>query len=138
MTQVLHNISKLAFIETQLLQNFTIVHGTGVILNNRQHFEPLPLVGLAQCEVVSKVENKTKLFTTTLNALLYEHFDVRARHIAFLATCVDGERYLIGINEAPYPVINTSDALPGKSTEPSGCSLTVELTDTHGLLPVLD
>lgn len=138
MTQVLHNISKLAFIETRLLQNITIAHGAGVYLNYWRNFEELPLVGLANCEVTSKVENRTKLFSTSLTAQLSEHFDARERHLAFLATCVDGERYLIGNNEIPYPIVNTTDTLPGRETDKSGCSLTIEFTDTLGLLPVLD
>ncbi len=138
MIQLLHNICDLSFIETRLLHNITIVHGIGVMLNHWRDFREMPLVGMAQCEVASKVENKSKLFTTTLTAMLSEHFDVRDRHLAFLVTCVNGDRYLIGIDEPPYPITNISDALPGKATDQSGCTLTVELTDTLGLLPVLD
>lgn len=138
MTQVLHNVCKLAFIDTQQLQGITLIHGSGVMLNYWRDFEELQLVGLANCEVTSKVENRTKLFTTSLTAHLSEHFDTRNRHLAFLATCVDGDRFLIGSNESPYPIINTTDSLPGKETDRSGCSLTVEYTDTLGLMPVLD
>lgn len=138
MTQVLHNICNLEFIESRLLQYITIAHGAGVYLNYWRNFKRLPLVGLANCEVTSKVENRTKLFSTTLNAHLSGHFDARDRHLAFLATCVDGTRYLIGHNESPYPIVNTTDTLPGRETDKSGCTLTIEFTDTLGLLPVLD
>lgn len=103
-----------------------------------RNFIELPLVDLAKAEISSKVENKSKLFTTTLSALLSDHFDVRARHLSFLAECVDGSRFLIGLNESPYPIVNTLDTLPGKATDASGCTLTVEYTDTLGLMPVLD
>lgn len=138
MTQVLHHIRTLSYIDAGLLQNITIAHGAGVCLNYPRNFEELPLVSLANCEVTSKVENRTKLFSATLTAHLSEHFDAKDRHLAFLATCVDGQRYLIGGNESPYPIVNTTDALPGRETDKSGCILTIEYTDTLGLLPVLD
>lgn len=89
-------------------------------------------------EVASKVENKSRLFTTTIKALLTEHFDVANRKLAFLVTTVSGDRFLVGSNESPFPVANTSDVFPDKATDQSGCTLTVEYTDTFGLLPVLD
>lgn len=138
MPQLLHNINKLSFIESRRMKNITVVPGSGVMLNYWLDFHPLPLVGLARCEVSSKVVDKSKLFTTTLTAHLSEHFDVRGRHLSFLASCVNGDRFLIGINEAPYPVANTSDIMPDKETDRSGCSLSVEYTDTLGILPVLD
>ncbi|MBO4944611.1 MAG: hypothetical protein J6C91_05060 [Muribaculaceae bacterium] len=66
------------------------------------------------------------------------HFDVANRKLAFLITTVKGNRFLVGTNESPFPIANTSDAFPDKTSEPSGCTLTVEYTDTIGLLPVLD
>lgn len=138
MTQVLLYIRAASFIETRFLQNLTVIHGTGVLLNYWRNFQELPIVGLARYEVTSKVENKSRLFTHTVTALLSEHFDLRDRHLAFLLTCVGGERFLVGGNEKPFPVANTADSLPGKVSEPSGCTLTVEYTDLLGLLPVLD
>lgn len=138
MTQVLHNICKLAVIETCKLGDITIIHGLGVMLNRWHDFEDLEISGLAQCEISSKVDNKSKLFTTTLSARLPEHFDSLDKSLAFLVTCVNGERFLIGTNEAPYPIVNTSDSFPGKTNEVSGCSLSVEFTDSLGLLAVLD
>lgn len=138
MTQLLHNIITLSYIESRRLKHITIVPGSGVMLNYWLDFHKLPLVGQARCEVSSKVVDKSKLFTATLTAHLSEHFGISHSHLSFLATCVNGDRFLIGGNEAPYPVINTTDILPDKESDRSGCSLSVELTDTLGLLPVLD
>lgn len=138
MLQILDNITSIQIIETRLLQNLTIIPGTGVMLNYWRYFTELPLVNLASMEVASKVENKSRLFTTTIKALLSEHFDVANRKLAFLVTTVSGDRFLVGNLESPFPVVNTSDAFPDKPTDQSGCTLTVEYTDTLGLLPVLD
>lgn len=138
MKPILSNLKKIEVIETRLLQNMTVIPGTGVMLNFWRNFNELPLVNLASMEIVSKVENKSRLFTTSIKALLSEHFDIASRKLAFLVTTVDGDRYLVGTNESPFPVANTTDSFPEKENEPSGCTLSVEYTDTLGLLPVLD
>lgn len=116
----------------------TIIPGTGVMLNFWRNFSELPLVNLASMEVVSKIENKSRLFTTSIKALLSEHFVIANRKLVFLVTSVDGGRYLVGSNESPYPIANTTDTFPEKESDTSGCTLSVEYTDTLGLLPVLD
>lgn len=138
MIQILDNINSIHFIETRLLRNMTIIPGKGVLLNYWRNFTELPLVNLASMEVTSKVENKSRTFTTSLKALLADHFDVANRKLAFMVTTVNGDRFLVGTDESPFPVANTSDVFPDKATEPSGCTLTVEYTDIIGLLPVLD
>lgn len=138
MKPILHNIKKIQVIESRLLQNLTIIPGTGVMMNYWRNFTDLPLANLASMETVSKVDNKSRLFTTSIKALLTYHFDVDNRRLAFMITTVSGDRFLVGTNEAPFPVTNTSDVFPGKETEASGCTLSVEYTDTLGLLPVLD
>lgn len=135
---LLHNINCVSVIECGLLQNLSIIPGHGVLLNYWRNFQPLPLVGLAQCEVTSKLQDNSRSFTTVLTCRLSEHFNVADRQLAFLVTCVNGDRFLIGSAERPYPVVNTTDSMPGNVSDPSGCSLNVQYIDTFGLLKVLD
>lgn len=138
MTQLLLNIKSVMFIDAGRLRNIDIIPGKGVMLKYRRYFSELPLANLASMEVVSKVENKSRIFTTTIKALLTDHFDVANRKLAFLVTTVNGLRFLVGSAESPFPVVNTSDAFPDKPADQSGCSLTVEFSDSVGLLPVID
>lgn len=138
MLPILHNIKRIQYAESRYMRNVTLIHGKGVMLNVWRNLIDLPLVDLAQCEVTSKQENKTRLFTTTITARLSQHIDLRDKTYVFLITCVDGSVFMVGSCESPYPVVNTSDAFPGKTTDPSGCTLTVEYTDSLGLLRVLD
>lgn len=137
MAQLLLNICSLSIIEVSQLTSSTIIPGKGILLGE-QEFNEIPIVGLAKCEVSSKVDNKSRTFTTVLSARLCSQFDAREKNFAFLARSVNGDRYLIGTALRPYPLINTTNTLPSSPTEPSGCSLMVEYTDTTGLLRVLD
>lgn len=136
--QLLHNVNGISIIETRFLQNTVIIPGRGVFLNYWRNFSKLPLVGLAKCEVTSKLQDNSRIFTTILSGLLSEHFDVTGRQLAFMITCVNGDRFLIGSCERPYPVVNTTDTLPGKASDPSGCTIDVQYVDTMGILKVLD
>lgn len=138
MTQLLHNIRSVSVIEPSHLRNITVAHGSGVFLNYWRNFRRLPLVGLASCEVVSKLENNSLLYTATLNATLDTHFDAAGKTYAFLLTCVNGDRFLMGTDRPPFPAVTTSDIFPGKPSDASGCTLTAKITGIFGLLPVLD
>lgn len=138
MLQVISNINRISFIETRRLRNITVIPGRGVMMNYWRDFSELPLVNLASMEISSKVENKSRLFTTSIKALLSEHFDIANRKLAYLVTTVLGDRYLVGTDESPFPVSNTTDTFPDKASDTSGCTLSVEYTDSIGLLPVLD
>lgn len=138
MKPILQNIKKIQVIEARLLQNLTIIPGTGVMMNYWRNFTDLPLANLASMETVSKIDNKSRLFTTSIKALMTKHFEVDNRRLAFMVTTVSGDRFLVGTHESPFPITNTSDVFPDKETEVSGCTLSVEYTDTLGLLPVLD
>ena len=138
MVPVIKNIKSISFIESRMLSHITIIPGVGVTLNYWRDWQELPVVGLSECVVTSSVENKSRLFKTKLTAFLCRHFEVNGRHLSFIITTVDGERFLIGTNEPPYPVVNTEDIMPSRETVRSGCSLTVEYTDTVGLLPIFD
>lgn len=138
MLQVISNINRISFIEARRLRNITVIPGRGVMMNYWRDFAELPLVNLASMEISSKVENKSRLFTTSIKALLSEHFDIANRKLAYLVTTVLGDRYLVGTDESPFPVSNTTDTFPDKASDTSGCTLSVEYTDSIGLLPVLD
>lgn len=138
MVQILDNLKSIQYIETRLLRDITIIPGVGVMLDLVHEFTDLPLANLASMEVASKVEQKSRLYTTTIKAVLTEHFDIANRKFVFVVTTVTGDRYLVGTDESPYPVVNTTDVFPDKPSDASGCTLTVEYTDTIGLLPVLN
>lgn len=138
MTQpIIKNIVKIAVADARRFKDMTVIPGTGVMIERLHYFQSLPLVGLAACTDTTKTSNKSRLHTVTLTALLSSGFDDEYRDLVFMLTAADGTRYILGGNERPYPIVSTTDNYPGKTTEPSGCSITVEWVSTHGLLRVL-
>ena len=132
MGTVLKNICKVEFIESRFLKNITIVPGKGVFLNMWRNFKKLDTVGLSSATSTSKVVKKNTIYNIKMTAFLEKQF------LCYRLTTVTGEKYLLGTDRAPYPITNTSDNFPSVVTEKSGTTLTVEYSNTIGLLPILD
>lgn len=132
-------IREIAVIPARELRHITIAHGLGVYLRYWRNFRPLPVSDLAKLNVVSHDENGAKIHSSTLEAFLScSGFDDCESPLAFLLTTVTGERFLLGGYDGPHPAIATTSIFPDRPSEPSGVRITVELSDTIGLLPVLD
>ena len=110
----------------------------GVITGGGLNFVRLPLVGIGGCEISSRTEDRSKTFTSVLSCLLSEDFDPANRPLSFMMETLQGEKFIIGTGEPPYPVVSTVDSLPAKMSEPSGCRLTVQWNSTLGLLRIMD
>lgn len=137
MDQVNLNISKVQAINVGLLGYVTFLK-SGVLLNFPRTWADLPIVGLAEYTVASNIESKSRTFTHTLSAFLSQTFDVGDVYWGFLLTDINGQRYLLGSTNPPYPQSKTEDRLPGKESSQSGCQLTVTYQSAYGLLRVID
>lgn len=138
MGTVLKNICKVEFIESRFLKNITIVPGKGVFLNMWRNFKKLDTVGLSSATSKSKVVKKNTIYNIKMTAFLEKQFLLVNKHLCYRLTTVTGEKYLLGTDRAPYPITNTSDNFPSVVTEKSGTTLSVEYSNTIGLLPILD
>ena len=138
MATILNNICKVEYIESRFLKDITVVPGKGVFLNMWRNFQQLDTVGLSSATSTSKVVKKNTLYDIKLTSLLKKQFLVVNRHLCYRLTSVTGEKLLLGTERAPYPITNTSDNFPSVVTEKSGTTLTVEYSNTLGLLPILD
>lgn len=125
MAQLLQNINKLEFIETRYLSNIVLLGNSQVSLQYWRNFNELCLVGLADVEVRDEIDNGSRLKAIKLTARTAEDFNVSNRRLAWRVTTVQGDRFLIGINERPYPVTTIVDNFPGKATERSGKTIIV-------------
>lgn len=137
MVQVIKNINRIEYINALDLSGLTVVPDVGAFISGPNPFIAMPLVGLADCKVTTKTLDKVKYFTATLTATLYEPFRQKNRPMAFRLTTVRGEQFLLGTDQQPFPQIDTTDLFPGKPADKSGYQLTVERSDTFGLLKIL-
>lgn len=137
MIQVVKNIKRIEYVNALDLSGLTVVPDVGVFISGVNPFVDMPLVGHAQCQVTTKTLDKVKWFTVTLSATLSAEFRQKNRPMAFRLTTIRGEQFLLGTDQQPFPRIDTTDYFPEKPTDKSGYRLTVERSDTFGLLKIL-
>lgn len=137
MTQKIIYIRSIAFAEVSAITDFVRVLGDMAVVSIKSEPTDLPLVGLAKCTVSSSVENKSRLWSTVLSARLSELFIADDRHLIFLLTATDGQKYIIGTNSKPQPLVNSSASMPDRSSEPVAYDLSVEYSDIFGLTRLL-
>lgn len=139
MAQLLNNIVKVEWIlSPRHMRNLVLLDDHRVLLQYYRPFHALCLDGMAQVEVSEAVEDGSRLTTVRLTAHTTEDFHVDNRRLCWRVTTVDGRRYLIGLDEQPWPVATVADAYPDRATDRSGKTLTVTWTTPLGLLRIVD
>ena len=122
-------IHKIEWCEAYHLQSAILMpHDRRAILRDVAPWRTLPIVGLAALETTEEMENGVRLHTTKLSATLEETFVFPERPIAFLASSVNGSRFLVGTAQRPFPLVNQNRILPSTSAENSITELVVNYT----------
>ena len=128
-------IHKIEWCEANHLKSALLMpHDRRVILRDVVPWRTLPIVGLAALETSEEVEDGVRLHTTKLSATLEETFVFPGRPVAFLASSVNGSRFLIGTAQRPFPLVNQNSVLPSNSAENSITELVVNFTSQFPLI----
>lgn len=136
MTQKIIYIKSISAVEVSSAAEYIRVLSDGVVVRFNKDPQELPLVGLAKCVVSSSIENKSRIWSTVLNARLSDPFNFENKHFIFLLFSTDGHSYIVGRPSSPYPRVNATTTMPDRSSEPFAIDLTVEYSDIHGLTRV--
>lgn len=125
MKQIFQNINKVEYIETKHLNGIILLSNHEVSLQYWRNFKKLCIVGLASVEVSQTIEDGSRLTSIKMEALTTENFHVDHRRLAWRVTTVEGQQFLIGVNEQPYPITTVADSYPDRATDRSGKTITV-------------
>ena len=127
-------IHKIEWCEAYHLQSAILMpHDRQAILRDVAPWRTLPIVGLATLETTEEIENGIRLHTTKLSATLEETFVFPERPIAFLASSVNGSRFLIGTAQRPFPFITQNTILPSNSSENCVTEMVVNLSSNFSI-----
>lgn len=138
MKQLIQNISRVEYIEPRYLKDVIITPTNGALLQYWRNFVELPIVELAQVTVTDQMEHNSRLTTVTLTALTCQRFVPGPEPLAWRVTTVTGKQYLIGTNEAPFPITTITENFPDKVTDQSGTTVKVEWKTSLSLLEIID
>ena len=127
-------IHKIEWCEAYHLQSTILMpHDRRAILRDVAPWRTLPIVGLAALETSEEMENGVRLHTTKLSATLEETFVFPERPIAFLASSVNGSRFLVGTAQRPFPLVSQNTNLPSNSAENCVTEMVVNLSSNFSI-----
>lgn len=138
MSSILKHIKKVEIIEAKHLVNSTIINDNSILLQIYRPFSILDTVGLSSVETSEKIENKVRIHASKLTALLPEGFEVGNKKLCFRVTTVSGERFLIGTDKRPFPIVTFSENYPNSTSTRCGSTMTVTYSNTIPMLLQLD
>lgn len=137
--QLYNNIAKAEWIlSPRHMRNVVLLDDHQALLQYYRPFNPICLDGFASCEASESVEDGSRLTTVRLTMHTSDDFWVDDRHLCWRITTTQGNQYLIGLDEQPWPVATVVDTYPDKTTERSGKTITVTWTTPLGLLRIVD
>lgn len=96
---------------------------------------PIALKGEATCETVSQYDNNGRTEKTTLRFRTLDDIPT-TRPVAFIVTGVNRQRYLVGLREAPYPVIKRTRTTGTPGGDPAVTSYEVAFVALKALIPL--
>lgn len=98
------------------------------------NFTEINIQGLVDAKMDDNIENKERIYTTTITFRTCDKTPADSRHQVFRLTTVDGNRLLVGTSSRPYPIVREHNPYPGKP----GDNLLKEVTVTwKSTLPML-
>ena len=89
----------------------------------------------ALCETETELDNNSTLETATLTFASTEELPTN-KQLAFALTCVNGEQWLIGTHEAPYPFVKKESSSGLPEGDANTIQYTVTYTNKVALVPV--
>ena len=138
MAHIINLINKVEFIEAHHLVHCDVIHERGVLFNVEQLFTEIPLKKQAQAKISEKIENGEHVFTTEVVVSLLHPFRADGRRLCFRLTAVGGCQYLVGLSDAPFPVVTCDESFPASPTGKQVPVLKVTWTALTPMLIVLD
>ena len=92
-------------------------------------------IGEPICNTISEYLNGSRSEKTTLEFISDEDFDANIP-LAFVVKCVNGEAYLIGRKEHPYPIITITHTTGTTTSEASSYKIEVNFIAPKTLIPI--
>ena len=89
----------------------------------------------ALCETETEFDNNNTLETVTLTFCSAEEFPTG--NLCFVVSLVNGEKYLIGTREAPFPVVKMERTSGLPDGDANTTKYTVSYTNRVALVPIL-
>lgn len=96
---------------------------------------PIDFKGMPTCETISQYDNNGRNESTTLKFMALSPVPLR-EHLAFIVTDANRRSYLLGLHEAPYPIIKISHSTGTPDGDPAVYAHEITFKALKSLIPL--
>lgn len=134
MKQSLPGIKRIAFVDCSLLPaDITLRALAGVPVGIFTTVNDICKIGEATCETEEQFDNNSQLEKATLTFRTLDELPTY-RHLAFVIYTTNGDTFVIGTKELPYPTVKLTSSTGTPEGEPSVRKYEVSFTNKKSLV----
>lgn len=133
---MLKKVIEVARVPVKMLAQIELVGHDSVRLPENLDIEYLSMKLPASVTIVDKIEDHVRIFEHTLKFRTCQSLESNHRY-AYVIKLIEGERFLLGTKERPYPVTTVQDSYPENVTENQLLEISVSLRTTRKWLRIV-
>ena len=137
MSKLVH-VRKIEFADACSLGSIQMLNGTSCRFKNQPAFSGIDIMELVGVTIEDSYENNQKVYTTTATFNTCDKKHMTLRQAVFRLTSVDGQRYLIGTDSRPYPIIKERNPFPEKPADSAMKTVTITWKAPYPLLLIIE
>lgn len=115
-----------------------ILYGASCRITREPNFEEINIWELVGVNIEDSYENNQKVYTTTATFQTCDKEPITERQLAFRVTSMNGQRFLIGTNARPYPIIKERNPFPEKPTDSAMKTVTITWKAIYPMLRIVE
>jgi len=132
------HIKKIEMVRIEELLPLRITSNTSCVLLRELDFVDLDIQELVGVSIEDSYENNQKVYTTTATFSTKRKEPFSSRGLAFRLTSVNGQRFMIGTQERPFPVIKEKNPFPEKVPDSTLKTVTITWKSTFPMLRIIE
>ena len=137
MSNFIH-VKKIEMVRVEELSPLKIISKTSCMLSREVNFEDIDIQELVGVSIEDSYENNQKVYTTTATFSSKRKKPFVVRGVAFRLTSVNGDRFMIGTKERPFPIIKEKNPFPEKVPDTSLKTATITWKSTLPMLHIIE
>ena len=116
MSKLVH-VRKIEIADAYSLGSIQVLSETTCRFKSQPVFSEISIKELVGVSIEDSYENNQKVYTTTATFKTCDKKPLTIRQAAFRLTSIDGQRYMIGTDSRPYPIIKEKNPFPEKPAD---------------------
>ncbi len=108
------HIVKVEIASCEDLGGVEMVASSSCRLSGNVNFAEINILEQAEASITDAIENKERVYTTTLTYHTCDKTPTTDTHKVFRLTTIDGTQFLVGTHARPYAIIKESNPFPRK------------------------